>query len=323
MTVERRAGGELRFQGRMLTGTVLRYGDISPEHRERFVPGSLSPLPDVPMRLQHDPAMQILPPGAFQLTDTEAALEVRAELPPNSAALSLVKRGAMGGWSIGFQAVNESRESDIRILKQAQLLEISLVDQPSYPASTAEIRRRGSRGGRLASFRGRIPAGKRLECRCGPRDCREALFESGALDDVTSGDRQRDLLAVVGDYSNAIGSKDRKSLRFWSDGDGGLHYAIDIPNNARGTAFMETADQVPVFGRPVLDTDASDFVREGTLAKYSRASVRAITIGPTDAAQGWEPLTVLKAGDEGFEVRGAERSHFDSSAPARRPKLWL
>ena len=35
------AGLEVRAEGRNLTGTVLRYGDVSPSHRERFEPGSI------------------------------------------------------------------------------------------------------------------------------------------------------------------------------------------------------------------------------------------------------------------------------------------
>ena len=34
---ERRAGAEFRVAGRTLSGRVMTYGDISPEHRERFL----------------------------------------------------------------------------------------------------------------------------------------------------------------------------------------------------------------------------------------------------------------------------------------------
>ena len=37
MTVERRPSAtELRVEGRKLSGTVMRYGEVSPSHRERF-----------------------------------------------------------------------------------------------------------------------------------------------------------------------------------------------------------------------------------------------------------------------------------------------
>ena len=102
MNIETRSGSEFRAQGRVLSGVVLRYGDISPDFAERFVPGSLAPLPDVPLNLQHDRAMVVLPPGRFVLADSERALEIRAELPASSAALALVKRGALNGFSVEF-----------------------------------------------------------------------------------------------------------------------------------------------------------------------------------------------------------------------------
>ena len=93
-TPEVRAGLEFRVSGRTLSGVVLRYGDVSPEHRERFVPGAFAPVPDVPLNVQHDAKMRVLDPGAFALTDSERELRIRAELSPGSAALELVRRGA-------------------------------------------------------------------------------------------------------------------------------------------------------------------------------------------------------------------------------------
>ena len=33
---------ELRAEGRRLEGTILKYGEVSPSHRERFLPGAFS-----------------------------------------------------------------------------------------------------------------------------------------------------------------------------------------------------------------------------------------------------------------------------------------
>ena len=92
---EYRAGCEFRAVGRTLTGLcaqVWRYE--SGASRERFEPGAFVPVPDVPMNLQHDRSMLLLGPGEYALTDSDSALEVRAELPADSAALKLVRRGA-------------------------------------------------------------------------------------------------------------------------------------------------------------------------------------------------------------------------------------
>ena len=182
---EVRAGAEFRVAGRTLTGRVMTFGDISPEHSERFLPGAFGPAPSAPLNLQHDRNMVVLGAGDYELSDTDRALEIRAELPAGSAALALVRRGALNGYSVEFHSRTERRESGVRVIERAALAGIGLVDQPSYPNSLAEVRRgggggRGSRGGRLGSFRGRIPKGKRVECRCSPGDCTEALFKDGA-----------------------------------------------------------------------------------------------------------------------------------------------
>ena len=322
MNPEHRAGCEFRVAGRTLSGTALRYGDVSPEHRERFLPGAFAPVPAVPLNLQHDRSVVLLPAERYALTDTEHALEVRAELPADSAALKLVRRGALNGFSVEFHSRSETREAGVRVIERAELVGVALVDMPSYPGSTAEVRRRGDRGGRLATFRGRVPAGRKLDCRCSPGDCLEAIFEAGAFDNLTAGqvtERGRDILAVVGEYQNAIGSAQRRTVRFWQGRDGALEFAVDVPSTARGEALMETFNVVPVHARPVLDLDASDYTLADRVATYRRAEVRALTIGPTDASRGWTPLVIGEDG-EGPPGPGTRR---ESESLARRRALWL
>ena len=316
---ETRAGCEIRVSGRTLAGPVMRYGEVASDRRERFEAGAFAPVPDVPLNLQHDRSTVVLEAGDFELTDSPAALEIRAVLPESSAALSLVKRGALSGFSIEFHAQRERRESGLRVIDAAQLVGIALVDVPSYPGSRAELRRRGDRGGRLATFRGRVPTGKRLDCRCSPGDCLEALFEDGAFDNLTASqvtEMGRDVLGVVGDYSQAIASRKRKSIRFWQGRDGELEFAIDVPNTERGKALMETFDAVDVLARPVIDNAGSRFTRDGTLARYSQARVRALTIGPTDAAAGWTPLQLRRDANDDMPEEPARPAR-------RRARRWL
>ena len=139
MIPERRYA-DFRVAGRVLVGAALVYGDIAPQFRERFVPGALAPVAPVALTLQHDSGMVILDAGAFVLTDGPRALEVRAELPEGSAALELVKRAALTGFSIEFTALAETRQAGIRVVERAELTGLSLVDRGAYPLSTAEVR---------------------------------------------------------------------------------------------------------------------------------------------------------------------------------------
>ena len=326
--IEHREGVEFRVAGRTLTGRALVYGDVSPGFQERFLPGSLAPVPAVPLNLQHDASTTLIAPGAFILNDSERALEVRAELPPSSAALQLVRRGALNGFSIEFRAQSERREAGIRVIERAELTGIALVDRGAYPQSVAEIRARGGGGGRgvfggrLGSFRGRIPANKRVECRCSPGSCREALFKNGAFDSLLDDADKREVLAVSGDYKNAIASKTRETVRFWQGKNGDIEFAVDVPNTDLGKQVMDSINATDLYARPVIDVGASSVKIEGTLAEYTKARVRALTIGATDANKGWDALEEVS--ESALTLAEKAKALAGLSRPARRrARIWL
>ena len=324
MTPEVRAGCEFRVAGRTLSGRVMTYGDISPEYRERFLPGAFGPAPSAPLNIQHDRNMIVLGAGDYVLSDTPRALEIRAELPARSAALSLVRHGALNGFSVEFYARAERRESGIRVIEAAKLAGIGLVDQPSYPESTAEVRRggRGSRGGRLGTFRGKVPASKALQCQCGPKGCFNALFKQKALKGVV--DDEDEILAVWGDYAKAVGSKKRRTVRFWEGEDGALEFAVDIPNTPAGRTLKETLDAraVDVIGRPVIDSNASDFTIRGATATYDKVKVRALTVGATDRSAGW-PAGYLRVDADDDMPEPRAREDVSPEPEQRRTAIWL
>ena len=76
---------ELRVENRRLTGTVLRYGDVSPSHRERFEPGAVdvSTGPTRWLDYRHDPTRVLVHTdgGGLTLEDSAQVLSLRAELP--------------------------------------------------------------------------------------------------------------------------------------------------------------------------------------------------------------------------------------------------
>ncbi len=113
--VERRtAATEIRVEGRRLTGTVMKYGDVSPSHRERFEPGSLRMAEAVHLDLDHDPERAVAwhPGGGLALAGGSDAITMRAELPPIPAAdraLAEVRAGKVTGLSVEFRAVREGQ----------------------------------------------------------------------------------------------------------------------------------------------------------------------------------------------------------------------
>ncbi|MDE0331473.1 MAG: HK97 family phage prohead protease [Nitrospinae bacterium] len=312
---------ELRTEGRTFEGEALVYGDeaVFSWGRERIEPGAFAPVGDVILNRQHDRKTPLARTGGggLELNDTPEALRIHASLPETEAAndtLTLVRAKILRGLSIEFHATAERGEGDLRIIEKARLVGVAVVDEPQYPQSLVQAREAEMRAKRLRTIRGSIPAKQALECRCSPGDCVEAVFESGALDDAIDPEQAKDALAVVGEYANAIGSRKRRSLRFWSDGEGGLQYALDIPDTARGRALLETMDAADVIGRPVVDAGASEFVLEAGRATYTKAHVRALTIGPTDASAGWTPIR-FKSG-AGDDAPGA-------APQRRRTRLWL
>ena len=94
--------------GRRLNGPAIVYHDVSPGHREKFVPGSLIIRDDAVLTLQHDRERIIARNGhGLALTDSPRALNVRADLREGSAELQLIKRGVLTGLSLEFHALEE------------------------------------------------------------------------------------------------------------------------------------------------------------------------------------------------------------------------
>ena len=149
--VERRAAiGEIRVEGRKLTGTVLRYGEVSPSHKERFAPGSIRMAGPVHLDLSHDRERVVAyqPGGGLELVDGDASLELTAELPPIPAAdrvLDEIRTGKVTGLSVEFRAVKERRVDGVRVIEEAELSGVAIVARPSYQGSRVEARTKARR----------------------------------------------------------------------------------------------------------------------------------------------------------------------------------
>ena len=137
---------EARAEGRTIRGPVLVYGDISPSHRERFLPGSVVMAEAVPLNLRHDKLVAVAwsPGGGLNLEDDETSLRMTADLPPLPAADVALERiraaaGTMG-LSVEFKSLKERKEGGIRIIEKAELRGIGIIERPSYPRSRVEAR---------------------------------------------------------------------------------------------------------------------------------------------------------------------------------------
>ena len=330
--LEHRYIAEVRAEGRRLSGTVMRYGDVSSSHKERFEPGSLRLAESVHLDLHHDPERAVAwhPNGGLTLANGRDVLTMRAELPPIPAAaraLAEIRAGRVDGLSVEFRAVKERREGQIRVIEEAVLSGIGIVKSPSYGDSRVEARARSGR-----TLRATIPLGRDLQCECiaqggGGAECAARVrFEQGIMEpiremiqrahaDAVAGIAGRDVLAVHKDFGNPIASARRGTLRA-APGASGVDVEVDLPVGRVGDDVVAASEAAGVVVRPLIDyaSDETAFVDTPAGPRVvSRFRPRAFLVGSTDARSGWDDARIsYDADDENRE------------APAkRRVRVWL
>ena len=302
---------EVRLDGRTLHGIALRYGDIAPELNERFEPAAFNPVPrSIPLNLQHDPAMVIV--AAARLHDSREALRVSAELPEGAAALSLVRRGALEGFSIEFRSRRERVENGTRVISEAALTGLALVDAGAYPDSLAEVRRRGGskswgNAGRNPVVKASWKANQRGACDCQGPECKSVSFEPGAFDEALNAP-DAEMLALAG-ANRPIASLKKGSLAFRSRDNGDMEISISrlVATTAGGQSLIDEARATRVVARPWVRVEDSEYTESGGHRTFRRAALRGVIIKPTTADDGWDEI----------EVAGG-------TEPARRrARVWL
>ncbi len=318
--IERRHGGEIRAEGRRLSGTVLRFGDVSPSHRERFEPGAFRMAEAVHLDLFHDPERAVAwqPGGGLEIRQDRDAVTMTAELPPIPAAtraLALVKSGDATGLSVEFRAVKERRDAGLRVIEAATLSGIGIVRAPSYQASRVEARARSGR-----TIKARVPVDTDLECRCSGVTCRLARFMAEGLQDAF--DRafvqfEREVIAGFGSYDAPLASVSNGTLRgrVLDNGDGEIE--IDVPADRVGQATIAAHDAAGVIVRPHIDAAEAESVIEGETRVYRTAPIRAFLVSATDARQGWPEPEIIATPDLD------ELARADAPRQARRRRSWL
>ena len=139
---------ELRADGNRLIGTILRYSDeaVVGGIRERFEPGAFGDVTtvDVILNRQHDRRVPLARSGSgLTLQDGPESLRMAAELPKTREAedtLELVRTGVLRGLSVEFRAIREAFVDGVRVIQEAVLTGLGVVDRPAYPASVVEAR---------------------------------------------------------------------------------------------------------------------------------------------------------------------------------------
>lgn len=133
----------LDAETREVVGLAVPYGqvaDIGGMYREQFVPGAIRSVEDVKLFWQHsEPIGKIL-----EGRDTEAGFEIRAKISDTvrgQEAYTLLRDGVINKFSVGFMAVEQTRDGDLVTRTHVDLREVSLVSFPAFSqASVSEVR---------------------------------------------------------------------------------------------------------------------------------------------------------------------------------------
>ena len=135
-----------------LTGVIMRYGTPGVRGRESFAAGALRwPSNGIRVDLEHAsapvkggliaPIMRTIP----IVSDDGAEVRIDAPLPNTQAArdLAVLMRSdppVYSGLSVEFLASRDHHAGGQRVVDDAELQGVALVDTPSYPSTSVEVR---------------------------------------------------------------------------------------------------------------------------------------------------------------------------------------
>ena len=214
----------------------------------------------------------------LELTDRADALILRARLPVIPAA-DVALEGVKSGRYNGGIPASSGRKATFATPTGSGLSRMRTWSgsgwwtSPSYEANTIEVRRR------IGRVRSSIPKGRKMDCRCAD-GCTEALIEPAATIDISE-----TAIAIRRGYAEALASRSKGTMRVLVDDDG-IHLDLDLPDTTYARDLLEAADNVPLIVRPVVDFSASEWVKDGALASFSRLAAPAFVVGFSDMSQG-------------------------------------
>ena len=302
--IEYRAFGSFTLRERNLQGRVITYNEIAPTVNELVKQGAFRFRKNVTLNVMHRP-LQVLAWTAndsLTLKRSAAGIELRSELPHIPAAdlaIDQIKRKTLNGLSVEMIVERETRNTaGTRIIEQAELVGVGLVDVPAYPSSTLELRRRSGTSTR-SSIRKDVPAA----CECSGLNCSYAEFTDNALDTLVDSFNEKDeILAAYNNFSEPLASKTTNSVRV-AKTSSGVTVTIDLPDSDSGMKVLDAIENSGVVVRPFLDrtlsTGTERPLSEGrNVMVYDKAVLRGFIISATDQSEGWEQPELINTPQE-------------------------
>jgi uncharacterized protein len=149
--------GSVKGEGNTITGLAAVYNSDSHDlggFTERIAPGafddSLKQGTDCLCLFNHDPNQLLgrCASGTLKVRSTDEGLEYTVEAPDTTLGrdvCTLMKRGDITGSSFAFYTNDDKWEqradgTTVRTVLSAQLMDVSPVTSPAYPAATASVR---------------------------------------------------------------------------------------------------------------------------------------------------------------------------------------
>ena len=230
---------EVRAEGRSLLGMAMPYGDIArtSQGNETFRSGAFGDVSqlDILATVQHDRGRHLARTGGggLELLDTPESLQVVANLPGTREAddaLELVKKRILRGWSVEFGPRRVTQESGLRVIEDAELGGISLVDKPAYPLAIAEIRQEGE------GLAGRFLYNEDMIVSDTDRRRKQRIAPGAFTFALEAPDREVNL--VLGSPDRPLASKQAGSLKLRDTPTGLLFNVPRLPRTSYATDFL-------------------------------------------------------------------------------------
>ena len=129
------------------SGPIIKYGDvgrIGGNFTERFDPAALKMDEVVFANLMHDRTKPVARTGAGLTIDRrDDGIYADIKFPdtaPAREARELVKAGILRGFSMEFRAIRDEWQENLRVVKEAILYGVAIVDRPAYSESQLAMR---------------------------------------------------------------------------------------------------------------------------------------------------------------------------------------